>query len=142
MIVKASIDLLLVFVNYTDPTDPSINSNSSHFGRESPSRLESPDALPPNALLFKDAVEEVSDEAGIPYWSYLLAIISEKSVADQDIMAKAMSLINKVSMQPLLRVYVGELVSGVDAEVPLNWKCLLVLRSSLKHPHRVNVLRP
>ena len=96
MVVKAAIDLLLVFVNYTDPTDPSANGNSSHLGRESPSRLESPDSLPPNALLFKDAVEEVSDDAGIAPWTYLLAIFSEKSVADQDIMAKAMSLINRV----------------------------------------------
>ncbi len=97
MVVKATIDLLLVFVNYTDPTDPSNSSGNGHLGRESPSRLESPDSLPPNALLFKDAVEEVSDEAGTPPWTYLLAIFSEKSVADQDIMAKAMSLINRVS---------------------------------------------
>ena len=99
MVVKAAIDLLLVFVNYTDPTDPSITNgnSSSHLGRDSPSRLDSPDSLPPNALLFKDAVEEVSEEAGIAPWKYLLAIFSEKSVADQDIMAKAMSLINRVS---------------------------------------------
>ena len=97
MVVKAAIDLLLVFVNYTDPTDPSSTNGGSHLGRDSPSRLESPDALPPNALLFKDAVEEVAEQAGIPPWTYLLAIISEKSVADQDFMAKTMSLINRVS---------------------------------------------
>ena len=95
MIVKATIDLLLVFVNYTDPSDSNSSTNTL-IGRESPSRLESPDSLPPNALLFKDAVDEVSEESGIPPWTYLLAIISEKSVADQDIMAKAMSLINRV----------------------------------------------
>lgn len=88
MVVKASIDLLLVFVNYTDPSE----ANSS----KDASRLGSPDSLPPNALLFKDAVEEMSDEKGVAFWSYLLSIISEKSVADQDIMTKAMSLINRV----------------------------------------------
>jgi len=92
MVVKASIDLLLVFVNYTDPSEASSAGGSS---RDS-TRLESPDSLPPNALLFKDAVEEVSDDKGIPLWSHLLSIISEKSVADQDIMTKAMSLINRV----------------------------------------------
>lgn len=91
MVVKAATDLLLVFVNYTDPLDA-----SNGIGRESPSRLESPDSLPSNALLFKDAVEEISDEVGVAPWTYLLAIISEKSVADHEIMAKALSLINKV----------------------------------------------
>ena len=91
MVVKASIDLLLVFVNYTDPSEAS----SANASRDGP-RLESPDSLPPNALLFKDAVEEVSDDKGIPLWSHLLSIVSEKSVADQDIMTKAMSLINRV----------------------------------------------
>ena len=92
MIVKASIDLLLVFVNYTDHSDA-----SSSNGGDSPSRLGSPDSLPPNALLFKDAVEEASEDKGLPSWSYLLDIISEKSVAGEDAMAKAMSLINRVS---------------------------------------------
>ena len=88
MVVKAAIDLLLVFVNYTDPSEACSSKDAS--------RLESPDSLPPNALLFKDAVEEVSDDKGIPLWSFLLSIVSEKSVADQDIMTKAMSLINRV----------------------------------------------
>ena len=97
MVVKASIDLLLVFVNYMDPSDVSC----SNISMDSPSRFESPDSLPPNALLFKDAVEEVSEDRGVPSWSFLLAIISEKSVADQDSMAKAMSLINRVSPDDL-----------------------------------------
>lgn len=91
MVVKASIDLLLVFVNYTDPNDTA--NGSSIMGRVSP---DSPDSVPPNALLFKDAVEELSDQLGITPWTHLLGIFGEKSVADQEIMAKAMSLINKV----------------------------------------------
>ncbi len=93
MVVKAAIDLLLIFVNYMDPSDM---TNSSLADKEPSPRLESPDSLPTNALLFKDAVDEVSEELRIPPWKYLLAIISEKSVADPEIMAKAMSLINKV----------------------------------------------
>ena len=83
-------------MNYTDNNDPnSSSSGNGTLGRESP-RLESPDSLPPTALLFKDAVEAVSEEVGVTPWTYVLSIINEKSVADQDIMAKAMSLINKV----------------------------------------------
>ena len=33
---------------------------------------------------------------GIPPWSYLLSIIDQKSTADPDIQAKAMSVINRV----------------------------------------------
>ena len=117
MVVKAAIDLLLVFVNYTDPTDPSVtngNSSGSHLGRDSPSRLDSPDSLPPNALLFKDAVEEISEEAGTAPWKYLLAIFGEKSVADQDIMAKAMSLINRVGELLRIDTYI---LYALDSEV-------------------------
>lgn len=98
MVMKAALDLLLVFVNYTDPLDATSSgiNNSSVIGRDSPSRLESPDSHPPTALLFKDAVDQVSDDLNIPPWTYLLTIISEKSVTDNEIMAKAMSLINKV----------------------------------------------
>ena len=46
MVVKAALDMLLVFVNYSEP---------SEGGAESPEGIT-------NALLFKDAVEEVSDE--------------------------------------------------------------------------------
>lgn len=95
--VKSSIDLLLVFVSYSASNDSANGTahSSSMAGRESPARLDSPDTVP-NALLLKDAVEEVSDQLGIIPWKYVLDIFSEKSVADQDMMAKAFSLINKV----------------------------------------------
>ena len=85
---------LVVFVNYSEQVE-SGSGTPVRAGVDSPSRLESPDSLPTNALLFKDAVEIVSEDKGIPPWSYLLAIISSKSIADPDIQAKAMSLINK-----------------------------------------------
>jgi len=95
MVTKATLDLLLVFVNYTEQTESSGGSVTPVRGVDSPSRLESPNGLPTNALLFKDAVEIVSEEKGIPPWSYLLAIIDAKSMAESDIQAKALSLINK-----------------------------------------------
>ena len=61
MVAKAAIDLLLVFVNYSEPSD----ANGSLLGVDSPSRMDSPDSLPPNALLFKDAVEIVSEDTGM-----------------------------------------------------------------------------
>lgn len=57
--MKAAIDLLLVFVNYTENSEGGNHSVAS-LGGDSPSRMDSPDALP-CALLFKDAVEEVAD---------------------------------------------------------------------------------
>ncbi len=59
--MKAAIDLLLVFVNYTENSEA--GNQSALVGGESPSRMDSPDALP-CALLFKDAVEEVADSTG------------------------------------------------------------------------------
>jgi len=101
MVTKATLDLLLVFVNYTEQTESSGGSVTPVRGVDSPSRLESPNGLPTNALLFKDAVEIVSEEKGIPPWSYLLAIIDAKSMAESDIQAKALSLINKVQTSSL-----------------------------------------
>ncbi len=62
MVVKASLDLLLVFVNYSEPDSGS--GTPVKGGNDSPSRMDSPESLPSNALLFKDAVEIVSEERG------------------------------------------------------------------------------
>ena len=56
----------------------------------------SPNGLPSTALLFKDAVEIISEDHGIKPWSYLLEIIAETSIADPDVQSKTVSLINKV----------------------------------------------
>lgn len=58
--MKASIDLLLVFVNYTESN---IDGANTSRGGDSPSRMESPDAVP-CPLLFKDAVDEVAGNTG------------------------------------------------------------------------------
>ena len=62
MVVKAALDLLLVFVNYSEPDSGHVTPVRG--GNGSPSRMDSPDALPSNALLFKDAVEIVSEDRG------------------------------------------------------------------------------
>ena len=65
MVTKATLDLLLVFVNYTEQTESSSGGSVTPVrGVDSPSRLESPDGLPTNSLLFKDAVEIVAEEKG------------------------------------------------------------------------------
>ena len=92
MVVKAALDLLIIFVNYSDSGQVTPSSG----GAGSPSGSSSPDGLPSNALLFKDAVEISSEDHSRLPWSYLLAIIGETSTADPDVQAKAMSLINKV----------------------------------------------
>ena len=61
MVVKATLDLLIVFVNYSEQVE-SGSGTPVRAGVDSPSRLESPDSLPTNALLFKDAVEIVSED--------------------------------------------------------------------------------
>ena len=60
--VKASLDLLLVFVNYTESNEG--GNLSALLGGDSPARMDSPDALP-CALLFKDAIEEVAESTGV-----------------------------------------------------------------------------
>ena len=61
-VVKASLDLLLVFVNYTESNEG--GNLSALLGGDSPARMDSPDALP-CALLFKDAIEEVAESTGV-----------------------------------------------------------------------------
>ncbi len=61
-VVKASLDLLLVFVNYTESNEG--GNLSALLGGDSPARMDSPDALP-CALLFKDAIEEVAESTGM-----------------------------------------------------------------------------
>ena len=63
MVVKASLDLLLVYVNYSEQESGSVTPVK---GSDTPSR-NSPDAFPSNSLLLKDAVEIVSEDKGREY---------------------------------------------------------------------------
>ena len=60
MVVKAALDLLLVFVNYTEPESGTVTPVR---GGGSPLR-DSPDGIPSNSVLFKDAVEIYSEDKG------------------------------------------------------------------------------
>ena len=60
MVVKGVLDLLLVFVNYTEPESGTVTPVK---GGASPQR-DSPDGIPSNSMLFKDAVEIYSEEKG------------------------------------------------------------------------------
>eukprot|EP00731_Ephydatia_muelleri_P026514 Em0018g614a len=92
MVVKAALELLVVFVNYSEQSDTS-TANLSAKGVDSP-RMNSPEGLS-TALLFKDAVDIVSENRGLKPWFFLINLIDEKSSADADVQAMAMSLINK-----------------------------------------------
>ena len=114
-VVKATLDLLIVFVDYSEndsgqatPNLPAGTGSPSGSGEITPHTFTpshphtltagsySPNGLPSTALLFKDAVEIVSEDHSMKPWSYLLEIISETSIADPDVQSKALSLINKV----------------------------------------------
>ena len=71
---------------------------------------------------------------GIPPWSYLLAIISSKSIADPDIQAKAMSLINKVCSTTLLSSLPSPLPFSLLSSLPFS------IPSSLLHPFLLSPL--
>jgi hypothetical protein len=95
-VVKATLDLLIVFVDYSETDSGQATPNPA--GSASPSGSVgsySPNGLPSTALLFKDAVEIVAEDHSIKPWSYLLEIVSETSIADPDVQSKALSLINK-----------------------------------------------
>ena len=62
MVVKAALELLVVFVNYSEQSDSS-TANLSAKGVDSP-RMNSPEGLS-TALLFKDAVDIVSENRGV-----------------------------------------------------------------------------
>lgn len=116
--VKATLDLLIIFVDYSEgesghatPNNPGGSGSPSGSGEDPhlacavPFQLPlppsltgsySPNGLPSTALLFKDAVEIISEDHGIKPWSYLMEIIAENSIADPDVQSKAVSLINKV----------------------------------------------
>ena len=79
MVVKATLDLLIVFVNYSEQVE-SGSGTPVRAGVDSPSRLESPDSLPTNALLFKDAVEIVSEDKGEPFSLCLSVCLFDLSV--------------------------------------------------------------
>jgi hypothetical protein len=95
-VVKATLDLLIVFVDYSEGESGQATPNVTG-GTGSPSGPGSyaPNDLPSTALLFKDAVEIVAEDHRIKPWSYLMEIIAENSIADPDVQSKALSLINK-----------------------------------------------
>ena len=62
MVVKAALELLVVFVNYSEQGD-SAGVNTTAKGVDSP-RMNSPEGLS-TALLFKDAVDIVSESRGV-----------------------------------------------------------------------------
>ena len=69
MVVKTVLDLLLLFVNYTESGDSGGGNgagNVSRSGRDSPQRTGSPDSNSglSTAQLLKEAVETVAEQKG------------------------------------------------------------------------------
>ena len=66
MVVKTVLDLLLLFINYTESGDSGGQGNVSRSGRDSPQRTGSPDSNSglSTAQLLKEAVETVADQKG------------------------------------------------------------------------------
>ena len=66
MVVKTVLDLLLLFVNYTESGDGGGGNGLGKTGRDSPQRTGSPDSNSglSTAQLLKEAVETVADQKG------------------------------------------------------------------------------
>jgi hypothetical protein len=96
MVIKAVLDTLILFVNYSESNADS--SGGIRSGRDSPLRTGSPDSGSTfnTAQLLKEAVEIYSDSKGLKPWSYFMNLINEKSVQEAEIQTKTMTLINKV----------------------------------------------
>ena len=66
MVAKTVLDLLLLFINYTESGDSGGQGNLSRSGRDSPQRTGSPDSNSglSTAQLLKEAVETVAEQKG------------------------------------------------------------------------------
>ncbi|XP_019849453.1 PREDICTED: FH1/FH2 domain-containing protein 3-like, partial [Amphimedon queenslandica] len=99
MVVKAVLDTLLLFVNYTEGGGGGGGEGNGGLksGRESPQqRTGSPDSSNGfnTAQLLKDAIEAYSDSKGLKPWSLFMTLLSDKS-SEADIQTKTMTLINR-----------------------------------------------
>eukprot|EP00117_Sycon_ciliatum_P006356 scpid77502/ scgid6083/ FH1/FH2 domain-containing protein 3; Formin homolog overexpressed in spleen 2 len=95
LVVKGSVELLLIFANFKEKQDPSGNGNSAPTGGEE--RTSPTSATSRTCRLIIEAVEGDDAARGLRPWETIVRLLDEQSrCTDGELLVLAMTLINKV----------------------------------------------
>lgn len=97
LVVKTSLKLLIVFVEYSESNSPRFISAVNTVDTRRGSLLYSSSHFHSHSLTNLNTHSHKCCVAGVKPWSYLMEVLEEKNGSDTELLIYAMTLINKVT---------------------------------------------